>query len=98
MYVYFVLKVLEQVTPKPDQVRKDVAIRFHQKNRSMDYAPREYIYIALVYLRMSCCIDSYVLTIYTADKHRVPLKGEHPDYINAVFINVSYKLHTGKIE
>ena len=21
------------------------------------------------------------------DKHRVPLKGEHPDYINAVFIN-----------
>ena len=44
MYVYFVLKVLEQVSPKPDQVRRDVAIRFHHKNRSMDYAPREYIY------------------------------------------------------
>ena len=41
--MYFVLKVLEQVSPKPDQVRRDVAIRFHQKNRSMDYAPREYI-------------------------------------------------------
>ena len=23
-----------------------------------------------------------------ADDHRVPLKGEHPDYINAVYINV----------
>ena len=47
---------------------------------------------------MSCCIDSYVHTIHTADKHRVPLKGEHPDYINAVFINVSYKSFTAKIE
>ena len=25
----------------------------------------------------------------TADNHRVTLKGEHPDYINAVYVNVS---------
>ena len=34
---------MEQVTPKPDQVRRDIAIQFTQKNRSMDYAPCEYI-------------------------------------------------------
>ena len=54
-------EVLEQITPKPDHVRRDIAIQFSQKNRSMDYPP--------------------------PDKHRVPLRGEHPDYINAVFIN-----------
>ena len=26
----------------------------------------------------------------TANNHRVPLKNEHPDYINAVFINVMH--------
>ena len=30
-----------------------------------------------------------ISVIFLADNHRVPLKGEHPDYINAVYINVS---------
>ena len=38
----FLYQVLEQVTPKPDHVRRDIAIQFSQKNRSMDYPPREY--------------------------------------------------------
>ena len=31
----------------------------------------------------------YLHVIFLADNHRVPLKGEHPDYINAIYINVS---------
>ena len=40
-------------------------------------------------------IHNYVNVMYlnllqiTADSHRVLLKGEHPDYINATFVNVS---------
>ena len=30
-----------------------------------------------------------ISVIILADNHRVPLKGEYPDYINAVYINVS---------
>ena len=31
----------------------------------------------------------YYFIYLIADKHRVPLKGEHPDYINAVYVDVS---------
>jgi len=30
-----------------------------------------------------------MFSIYVADRWRVVLKGEYPDYINAVFVNVS---------
>ena len=89
---------MEQVTLKPDEVRRDIAIQFSQKNRSMDYAPREYdkhvINILCLIRQMSEFKTHTTPCIHTADKHRVPLKGEHPDYINAVFINVSYKSYT----
>ena len=35
-------------------------------------------------------ITLYFLFPSTANNYRVPLKGEHPDYINAVFINVMH--------
>ena len=35
-------------------------------------------------------VVNIILFTHTADKHRVPLRGEHPDYVNAVFINVSF--------
>ena len=31
----------------------------------------------------------YIYIMYVADRWRVTLKGEHPGYINAVFVNVS---------
>ena len=35
-------------------------------------------------------ITLYFLLPSIANNHRVPLKNEHPDYINAVFINVMH--------
>jgi len=32
----------------------------------------------------------WVFSTYVADRWRVVLKGEYPDYINAVFVNVSW--------
>ena len=34
--------------------------------------------------------ELFIFVLSTADNHRVPLKNEHPDYINAVFINVMH--------
>ena len=38
--------------------------------------------------RKFAIILQFALFFSLADDHRVPLKGEHPDYINAVYINV----------
>ena len=35
------MQVLEQVSPDPKSVRRDVALEEAGKNRSMDYLPRE---------------------------------------------------------
>ncbi|CAI8052760.1 Receptor-type tyrosine-protein phosphatase alpha [Geodia barretti] len=53
--------VLEQVSPRPDEVTAKFAARNPDRNRSQEFLP--------------------------ADKWRVALRGDHPDYINAVFIN-----------
>ena len=34
-------------------------------------------------------VNHLFFVLSTADNYRVPLKNEHPDYINAVFINVN---------
>ena len=35
-----------------------------------------------------------LFVLYVADRWRVTLKGEYPDYINAVFVNVSITADT----
>ena len=76
-------QVLQQVTQRPDEVRHDIASQNSDKNRSKQFLPRKQEY------KRESKICNNISFIFLADNHRVPLKGEHPDYINAVYINVS---------
>ena len=68
------------MTPNPNDVKREVALHHPDKNRSADFLPRE--------SQTDIQLLSSLL-ISTADKHRVTLKGELPDYIHATYVNVS---------
>ena len=75
--------MLNQVTPKPDEVRSESAHQNRDKNRNMEFLPRKCdLFINGVYLW-------FWVIFPIADKYRVVLKGSYPDYINAAFANVS---------
>ena len=83
MLVILHVQVLSQVTPNPNDVKREVAQRFPKKNRSEDFLPRE----SQCYNR--CYFHHCFLFLSAADKHRVILKGELSDYIHATYVNVS---------
>ena len=58
-----------------------VALENSDKNRAKDYLPCELTKHTLTVV--SCHIFAM-----SADKHRVSLAGEKPDYIHAVYVNV----------
>ena len=76
------VQVLSQVTPNPNDVKREVAQCFPKKNRSEDFLPRE----SQRYNQFYHC---FYLLFSAADKHRVILKGELSDYIHATYVNVS---------
>ena len=41
MALFIYMQVLSQVTPNPNDVKREVAIRFPKNNRSEDFLPRE---------------------------------------------------------
>ena len=41
IFLLFYLQVLSQVTPNPNDVKREVALHCPDKNRSMDFLPRE---------------------------------------------------------
>ena len=72
--------MLSQVTPNPNDVKREVALHHPDKNRSADFLPRE----SQTDIQL---LSSLIIS--AADKHRVTLKGEIPDYIHATYVNVS---------
>ena len=82
-------QVLQQVTQRPDEVRHDIASQNSDKNRSKQFLPRKRENNRKWEFAIYSIIITVLLFSSTADNHRVPLKGEHPDYINAVYVNVS---------
>ena len=67
------------MTPKPSEVKALAATQHKNKNRSMEFPPRKEIDKCL-WLESS---------LFSADKHRVYLKGVVPDYIHATAVNVN---------
>ena len=81
MLINFHSQTLNQVTPKPSEVKAMAATQHKNKNRSMEFLPRELIVLKNHHTYMHCLP-------FAADKHRVHLKGVLPDYIHATAVNV----------
>ena len=82
-------QVLEQMSPKPDQVGSANAKANMKKNRYTNYLPCKSHGCHMTITCRGMCALSRCCLSSLADKHRVVLKAEHPDYIHATFANVS---------
>ena len=83
---YCQCQVLEQVCPKPSEVLTVHAMRFSHRNRNLNFLPCKincHVEIIIAYVQFHFHYFSLI-----ADRWRVPLKGESPDYIHASFVNV----------
>ena len=69
------------------EVQCSVALAHPDNNRDNNYLP-------CMFDRSSVCAKNYnphlIFYIISADRWRVILRDEHPDYIHAVFINVNF--------
>ena len=85
---------MQQVTQRPDEVTHNIASQNNDKNRSNQFLPRTYKKCerreGVRKKEEAKGYKSFIFVLSTADNYRVPLKNEHPDYINAVFINVMH--------
>ena len=79
------IQVLEQVSPKPDDVLCQTAMLYLDKNRTTNYLPRKCTCIFLMLTKSRCLMCVY----FSADEYRVLLKGT-PSYIHASFAHVSW--------
>ena len=75
---------MEQVSPKQSEVVCSAALKCSDKNRFKDHLPCEIRTVVYSHLISSVSI---------ADKYRVILSGEYPDYIHAVSVNVRGHLY-----
>ena len=82
------IQVLDQVSPKPSEVNSATASQYPDRNRNTEYLPGTYMFLTAYH-----SVHNYVCLLYVAhyvaDRYRVLLKGEHPDYIHAAFVHVS---------
>ena len=95
--IFFSLQILEQVSPNPKEIHCSGALNCPDRNRSDKYLPGELAYIPIVNWDHGTVVSSYIIICYdvplfSADRWRVILKGEQPDYIHAVNINVSLEM------
>ena len=77
------------VTPQHDQVLRQCAERFPNKNRSTMYLPCK-CNVEMwdhYYAKYHFCINDQLFII--VEKWRVHLKNVYPDYIHATFVHVS---------
>ena len=77
-------QVLDQVSPKPSEVNCATASEYPDRNRNTEYLPGILNTVPQTLHYTTVYVDHYV-----ADRYRVLLKGEHPDYIHAAFVHVS---------
>ena len=82
LYIIIIMQVLDQVSPRPEEVIANFAAKNPDQNRSHDFLPGTTFHHHTLLITLPTHLYS------TADEWRVHLKGEHPDYINAVYINV----------
>ena len=78
------LQILEQVSPNPEEIHCSGALSYPERNRSEKFLPGKYSHCEL-----GQCAIIIAILLFPADRWRVNLKGEQPDYIHAVSINVS---------
>ncbi len=81
-------KILEQVSPNPNEVNCSSALRHKNLNRGIQYLPSKFLDFRISDLYVIICKRFFNNS--TVENHRVFLKGQDPgrDYINAVFVNV----------
>ena len=76
---------MQQLTYGPETVVRSSALQFPEKNRSQSFLPRKYFDV-MSFLKMYALI---LIFIIIAERWRVRLKGQTPDYVHASYADVS---------
>ena len=82
--------VLDQICPSPTDVNSFTALKYPDKNRGNKYLPgkKTTTFFEYIFVFLKRPVIEIIVSLLLVESSRVILKGEQPDYIYAVFVDV----------